>query len=214
MPKGEQRPNKRQQEMQNWVRGPTITKTVRSGKDTGQVTKSRTPGYSPSGGAKSANAGKYSGKTYAAGSNILDREPVGDYDSTLKTRADDPRNWEHYYNKPNTRGLSQTKGMSRQERVDERFRSARMSAQKKAKWEGEANYDIAKIKYETARTKAGTKQDATDRTAMGGGRFGSTNVARNVEAQKMTANRKSSRAKSRTTDAFSAPAKTKSSRVA
>lgn len=212
MPKGS---DPKRSAMDQWSRGNRTVVTTGRGKDSGQVTHSYNRNYVPLASGKTQGAGTYQGKTYAAGSNILDREPVGDYDSTLKTRADDPRNWEHYYNPPSKgRHYSPTKGMSAQERRTDAYKRARLSAQKKAKWEGEANYDIAKINYETARTKAGTKQDATDRTAMGGGRFGSTNVARNVEAQKMTANRKSSRAKSRTTDAFSAPAKTKSSRVA
>jgi hypothetical protein len=144
-------------------------------------------------------------KAYAAGSNALDREKRGKYKDSFKTRADDPRNWEFHYNEKKSIGRGRTggKGEPRRQGTESKHAGARRYAERQAKRTGQDIYDIREIQYDTASTKGQTKQMGKDSKAMGrAGGFGSTRVAQGVEAAKQKSNRRTSRAASRTTNAF------------
>lgn len=98
--------------------------------------------------------------------------------------------------------------MSAQERKNEAYNSARMSAQKKAKLTGKDIYEVQKIEYDTQ----GVIQEsdaamAKSKAISGAGAFGSTRVAANVAAAKMKSNRQTGRAKARQGAAFAEPPK-------
>ncbi len=134
-------------------------------------------------------------KTYAAGSNVLDRENKGkslSYEDALKqgTRADDPRNWEFFYEGAKMmapRGVS--KG-DRENNSSKRIDINRVAAESKARRTGKDVYAVKKIEWETEQLKGKTKQATADRKATTGSRSGSTSVAKGVAAQKQLSNRR------------------------
>jgi hypothetical protein len=131
-------------------------------------------------------------KTYAAGSNALDREKRGKYKDSFKTRADDPRNWEFHYDKKKSvgRGRSGGKGADQNRQSESKFAGSKRYAERQAKRTGQDIYDIREIQYNTAGIKSDTKQAGVDAKAKGAGRFGSTKVAQNLQAQKNVATRR------------------------
>lgn len=146
----------------------------------------------PAGPVKKTGAGeKGKVKTYAAGSNVLDREKRGTYDEQIAggTRADDPRNWEFHY-KPGYGGGG--KDSTRAERAA-RSRSRGMATAKRAAAQsGKQIYDIKKLEYETVGIQQKTAQSKLDRKAGGGSR-GTSKAAQNVTAQKQMAERRRGR---------------------
>jgi hypothetical protein len=133
---------------------------------------------------------------YAAGSNVLARPNKGkaiSYDDALKkgTRADDPRNWEHYYK--GSRMVQKWSGGKGGDykTVNQGF----IDAFNQARRTGQDVYDVKKLQWETEQIKGETKQAAANRKATSGGGFRSSRVAQNVVAQKQMANRKTGRAK-------------------
>lgn len=149
------------------------------------------------------------GEEFVAGANILDEkgktEKRKSFEEHMKSggRANDPRNWEFHYKDPSAGGRkrwSQTKGMSGEERRAEAFKSARMSAQKKAKLTGKDIYEVQKIEYETTGIIQESDAARAKAKAIGGaGRWGSTRVASNVAAAKMQSERKTSRGRAQAT---------------
>ena len=145
---------------------------------------------------------------YAAGSNVLDRANKGkaiSYDDALKqgTRADDPRNWEHYY-----KGSKMVQKGGGKGGDSKTVNQGRIDAEAKARNTGKDVYAVKKLQWETEQLKGQTKQATANRKATSGGGFGSSRVAQNVAAQKQMATRKTGRAQS--TSPFSAQPKSRS----
>jgi hypothetical protein len=177
-----------------WARGKGTTTTRRQGK--GTTSRTTYAGGTKVAGKTGEHATKKynpKAKAYKAGSNVLDREKRGKYKDSFKTRADDPRNWEFHYKEPgkNARGTRGGKGGDgRQTRSNPRS-DARRTAERAAKQSGQGIYDVREIQYNTAGIKATTKQAGRDAKAKGGGGgFGSTKVAQNLQAQKNVATRR------------------------
>ena len=148
---------------------------------------------------------------YAAGSNVLDRANKGkaiSYDDALKqgTRADDPRNWEHYYK--GSKMVQQRVPGSGKGGDSRIVNEGRLRAESEARRTGQDVYQVKKLQWETEQLKGQTKQATANRKATSGGGFGSSRVAQNVAAQKQMATRKTGRAQS--TSPFSAQPKSRS----
>ena len=128
----------------------------------------------------------------SAGSNTLDREERGTYKDTLKTRADDPRNWEFHYSEPGRQAAKNTKGeqVSAAGMTSRARGKAKSAATRAARLSGQSIYDVREIQFNTAGIKAGTAQASKDSKAAGVGRFGSTRTATNLAAQKSASNRR------------------------
>lgn len=209
MPKGGPPTKTRAQKLKgDWLSGPGRVKKGRGGKgaDPDRVVydPSYTPGLGTAGESGKTAIGQkkpMKSKVYAAGSNVLTREKRLSYDQALKqgTRADDPRNWEFHYKAPKG-GFHETKGASAAENKAQAYSNARMRAKRDAKYAGKELYQVRKMEYDTETVKAETKQASANRKALG--RFGSTRAAAGVEAQKQLANRRASRGRSLTTEAF------------
>ncbi len=197
-----------QSAMDIWARGKGTRVTTGRGK--GQGSKMVYAGgtkVADKTGENAVDKYKPKAKTYASGSNKLDRAKRATFDESIAgSRADDPRNWEFHFKDPGKQVGKTTKGetvsaagMTARARV-----GARSRAERDAKWTGQSVYDVRKIQYGTAGVVADTEQAGADAKAKGN--FGSTKTAQNVAAQKMLSNRKASRGRARTTNAFEAPA--------
>lgn len=179
----------------DWARGPGTTVKVKGRRGTKGRDETRDStrttyqkNYVPAVAAKT----KYEPKIYAGGSNVLDREKTS-YKDSMVSRADDARNWEHYYKAPKA-GSSALK-----------YSTARVKAERKAREVGKAVYDVKRIEHNTARIKADSKQAGADSAASGRGKFGSTQVAQGVVASRQLANRRSQRGRGRSAEAFADP---------
>lgn len=166
-------------------------------------------------GKKTFDPKKYKAKTYAAGSNVLDREKTQTFDDAIKgARANDPRNWEFHYKSTAGKHYSNSKGATADEKRRQGKDRALSQAKKQARTIGKDLYGTMKIEYETKNIKAGTAQMTANSKAMGG-RFGSTRAAKGVAAAKQLATRRTgSKQDIRGTEAFSAPAQKKTKRIA
>jgi len=165
--------------------------------------------------------GRGEGKKFVAGANVIDeatgkvskRKEFSEYLKDTGNRADDPRNWEFHYKKGGhvwggkDMTASEKRSMGRSQR--------RSTAERKAKTEGAAVYDIQKMEYETQGIKQGTEESSAKRKAIRAGRAGTTRVGRGVAAQRQAASRRSGRASARSSSPFDAPSsKRRTSRIA
>lgn len=190
-----------------WAKGKATKKTRGRGK--GAVTytsyESDRPGWKPEGTRKSAESvghGEKSwkktlkdvrGKTYVAGGNILDREKALSYDEAIKAAgaSADPRTWQFHYKDPGEGGRNFGGGGKGEDNKALKRSNARRKAEKMARMAGDDVYQIRKLEWEAASTRAGTAQSARQRQSAEG--FGSTRTARAVRAQKMRSSRMAGR---------------------
>jgi len=194
-----------------WARGKQGRVKVGRGKSA----EWRTTYGKPGGTAKKTGAGETKGrKTYAAGSNVLDRKKYGTYDESIAggSRADDPRNWEFHYKEPKAGAVGTSRGKG-EGRTNPRT-DARNKAQRAARESGKSVYEVKKIEWETAGIKQTTKQSREDSKAMGASR-GTSRVGQNISAQKQMAERRRGRGSAQRGSGPFDDAKTKSrSRIA
>lgn len=151
--------------------------------------------------AKTDKSTPYKPKTVQAGANVAGQAKAPSFEESLKTRADDPRNWEFYFadsaapDDPwNPRS---SMGKRSLEAADRRQLAL---AKKKAKEGGQSLYDVKKMEFETKNIIADTEKATAVHKASrpGPGAFGSSAVARNVAAQKAKGRRRSGAQSGRT----------------
>ncbi len=146
--------------------------------------------------AKLDKSKEYTPKTVEAGANVAGQKKAPSFADSLKTRADDPRNWEFYYadSAPPDDPWSPRKNMGPRARAASDRRQL-ATAKKKAKEGGQSLYEVKKLEFETKNIIASTEKSKAVHAASGAGRgkggtaFGSTRVATSVAAQKSRARR-------------------------
>lgn len=150
--------------------------------------------------AKTDKSKPYKPTSVEAGANVAGQAKVPTYEESLKTRADDPRNWEFYFEDSKAPedpwSPSATMGKRAREAAD---RKQLALAKQKAKEGGQSLYDVKKMEFETKNIIASTEKSKAVHLASrpGAGSFGSTAIARNVAAQKARGKRRSGAGQSR-----------------
>lgn len=193
-------------------------------------------------GAQLDKSKPYKPKTVEAGANVFNQKSTKKFKDTLKTRADDPRNWEFYYADSaapeDPWSPRRTMGPRALAAAD---RKQLALAKSKAAEGGQDLYRTMEIEFETTNIKSETKEQkakflastpGAGGAAAGGGAFRSSRVATNLAAQKQQATRRTSgrarggsarrvvtptedRSRSRrvTTSPFGAPSKRRTMRI-
>lgn len=144
--------------------------------------------------AKTDKSKPYKPKTVEAGANVAGQKKAPSFQESLKTRADDPRNWEFYYEdsaaKEDPWNPRSSMGKRSLEAADRRQLAL---AKKKAKEGGQSLYEVKKLEFETKNIIASTEKATAVHKASrpGPGTFGSTATARNLAAQKAKGRRRS-----------------------
>jgi len=136
----------------------------------------------------------YKPKTVEAGANVAGQKKTPSFAESLKTRADDPRNWEFYF----ADSAAPDDPWSPKSSMGPKARAAAdrkqlALAKSKAKEGGQSLYEVKKLEFETKNIIASTEKATAVHKASrpGPGTFGSTATARNLAAQKAKGRRRS-----------------------
>jgi hypothetical protein len=187
-----------------WLHGKSTTTTTGRGKgrSTRTTTESQNPNWKPTQDTKTG-AGKFKKEKFVAGANVLDESgKVGKtltFEESLAagSRADDPRNWEFYYDEKKV-GSGYGKDLTKAEKKSQARRSARGKAEREAKLVGKDVYET--MRYEYQAKAVGAEAKAATAKSKASGRFGSTRVAKAVDTQQQMARRRTGRARSLATE--------------
>ena len=151
--------------------------------------------------AKLDKSKPYRPKTVEAGANVAGQKKAPSFQDSLKTRADDPRNWEFYF----ADSAAPDDPWSPKSSMGPKARAAAdrkqlALAKSKAKAGGAQLYKTLQIEFETKNIVAGTEKLKAHAAASrpSSGTFGSTAVARNLAAQRSKAKRGGGSGQSRT----------------